>query len=205
MSRSSSSERWLREHGRDLYVQKAKRAGYRSRAAYKLAEIDRRDRLLRPGLVVVDLGAAPGGWSQVACERIGSRGVVVAVDVLEMASLAGVTFIRGDFTEPSVLQEVLATVGDGVDLVLSDMAPNMSGMKALDQARIMRLAESALAFAEQALRPGGDLLVKAFYGEGLDEFLRALRGRFAKVATRKPQASRGRSSETYLLARGYGQ
>jgi len=200
--RKAGSRRWLREHERDVYVQKARGEGYRSRAAYKLKEIDRRDRLLRPGMRVVDLGAAPGGWSQVVRERLGTRGTVIAVDVLEMPSLAGVTFIQGDFTDTNVLRAVQEAAAGGVDLVLSDMAPNMSGMRAIDQPRMMYLAECALAFAEQALNPGGDLLLKVFHGEGFDEFLRMLRARFAKVAIRKPDASRDRSSETYVLARG---
>lgn len=192
----------MREHERDVYVQKARGEGYRSRAAYKLKEIDRRDRLLRPGMTVVDLGAAPGGWSQVVRERLGTRGTVIAVDVLEMPSLAGVTFIQGDFTDANVLRAVREAATGGVDLVLSDMAPNMSGMRAVDQPRMMHLAECALAFAEQALKPGGDLLLKVFHGEGFDEFLRMLRARFGRVAIRKPDASRDRSSETYVLARG---
>lgn len=200
--RKAGSRRWLREHERDVYVQKARGEGYRSRAAYKLKEIDRRDRLLRPGMRVVDLGAAPGGWSQVVRERLGMRGTVIAVDVLEMPSLAGVTFIQGDFADTNVLRAVQEAAAGGVDLVLSDMAPNMSGMRAIDQPRMMHLAECALAFAEQALNPGGDLLLKVFHGEGFDEFLRMLRARFAKVAIRKPDASRDRSSETYVLARG---
>lgn len=200
--RKAGSRRWLREHERDVYVQKARGEGYRSRAAYKLKEIDRRDRLLRPGMRVVDLGAAPGGWSQVVRERLGTRGTVIAVDVLEMPSLAGVTFIQGDFADTNVLRAVQEAAAGGVDLVLSDMAPNMSGMRAIDQPRMMYLAECALAFAEQALNPGGDLLLKVFHGEGFDEFLRMLRARFAKVAIRKPDASRDRSSETYVLARG---
>ena len=200
--RKASSKRWLREHERDIYVQKARGEGYRSRAAYKLKEIDRRDRLIRPGMTVVDLGAAPGGWSQVVRERLGSQGAVIAVDILEMPSLAGVTFVQGDFTDAAVLNQVMAAAGGGVDLVLSDMAPNMSGMRAVDQPRMMYLAECALAFAEQALRPEGDVLLKVFHGEGFDAFLRMLRARFAKVAIRKPDASRDRSSETYVLARG---
>lgn len=200
--RKASSRRWLREHERDVYVQKARGEGYRSRAAYKLKDIDRRDRLLRPGMTVVDLGAAPGGWSQVVRARLGTRGTVIAVDMLEMPSLAGVTFIQGDFTDADVLRAVREAAAGGVDLVLSDMAPNMSGMRAVDQPRMMHLAECALAFAEQTLKPGGDLLLKVFHGEGFDEFLRMLRARFAKVAIRKPEASRDRSSETYVLARG---
>lgn len=192
----------MREHERDAYVRKARGEGYRSRAAYKLKQIDRRDRLLRPGMTVVDLGSAPGGWSQVVRERLGTRGTVIAVDILGMPSLAGVTFIQGDFTDPDILRAVRGAAAGGVDLVLSDMAPNMSGMRAVDQPRMMHLSECALAFAEQALKPGGDLLLKVFHGEGFDDFLRVLRARFARVAVRKPDASRDRSSETYVLARG---
>lgn len=205
MAKSSSSKRWLREHATDLYVQKARSEGYRSRAAYKLIEIHRRDRLLRPGMTVVDLGAAPGGWSQVARELVGDAGIVIATDVLPMPALAGVDFIEGDFTEAVVFERILAALqGRPADLVLSDMSPNMSGMKAVDQARSMGLAECALEFAAKALKPGGDLLVKVFHGEGFDAYLRELRQRFAKVSVRKPKASRDRSSETYVLARGHG-
>lgn len=200
--RKASSKRWLREHERDVFVQKARSEGYRSRAAYKLLEIDRRDRLLKPGMTVFDLGAAPGGWSQVVRERLGNSGTVIAVDLLEMPSLAGVHFIQGDFTDAAVVEQMRQNAGGPADLVLSDLAPNMSGMRAVDQPRMMHLVESVLYFAERSLKPGGDLLLKVFHGEGFDEFLRDLRSRFEKVAIRKPEASRDRSSETYVLARG---
>jgi 23S rRNA (uridine2552-2'-O)-methyltransferase len=197
-----SSKRWLREHERDVFVQRARGEGFRSRAAYKLQEIDQRDRLLKPGIIVVDLGAAPGGWSQVVQKRLGGQGTIIAVDLLEMPSIAGVEFIQGDFTDTAIVERIRAAAGGPADLVLSDMAPNMSGMRAVDQPRMMHLVESVLYFAERSLKPGGDLLLKIFHGEGFDEFLRALRARFKKVAIRKPEASRDRSSETYVLARG---
>jgi 23S rRNA (uridine2552-2'-O)-methyltransferase len=197
-----SSKRWLREHERDVFVQRARGEGFRSRAAYKLQEIDQRDRLLKPGITVVDLGAAPGGWSQVVQKRLGGQGTIIAVDLLEMPSIAGVEFIQGDFTDTAIVERIRAAAGGPADLVLSDMAPNMSGMRAVDQPRMMHLVESVLYFAERSLKPGGDLLLKIFHGEGFDEFLRALRARFKKVSIRKPEASRDRSSETYVLARG---
>jgi 23S rRNA (uridine2552-2'-O)-methyltransferase len=193
----------MARHVADPYVRKARAAGYRSRAAFKLAEIDRADRLFAPGQCVVDLGAAPGGWSQIAVERVGPAGRVIAVDLLEMAPLAGVTIVRGDFTDEAVLRAVaLALGGERADLVLSDMAPNLSGVAASDQARSLHLCELALEFAVGHLKPGGGLLVKAFQGEGFPEFLRRLRTGFARVDSRKPGASRSRSSEMYLLARG---
>lgn len=204
MARSKSSARWLREHFTDEYVKRAQEEGYRSRAAYKLLEIDEKDRLLRPGLTVVDLGAAPGGWSQLAARLVGGQGAVIALDVLPMEPLAGVEFIQGDFRETAVLERLLDVLnGRPVDLVISDMAPNTSGIKAVDQPRGMYLAELALDFAGQCLRSGGDLLVKVFQGEGFDPFLKSLRAGFATVAPRKPKASRARSAERYLLARNY--
>ncbi len=204
MARSKSSARWLREHFTDEYVKRAQEEGYRSRAAYKLLEIQEKDRLLRPGLTVVDLGAAPGGWSQLAARLVGGQGAVIALDVLPMEPLAGVEFIQGDFRETAVLERLMAMLnGRPVDLVISDMAPNTSGIKAVDQPRGMYLAELALDFAGQCLRSGGDLLVKVFQGEGFDPFLKSLRAGFATVAPRKPKASRARSAERYLLARNY--
>lgn len=204
MTRTKSSARWLREHFTDEYVKRAQEEGYRSRAAYKLLEIHEKDRLLRPGSTVVDLGAAPGGWSQLAARLLGGRGAVIALDVLAMEPLEGVEFIRGDFRETAVLERLLGALGGrAVDLVMSDMAPNTSGIKAVDQPRGMYLAELALDFAGQCLRSGGDLLVKVFQGEGFDPFLKGLRGTFASVAPRKPKASRARSAERYLLARNY--
>ncbi|MGE0383514.1 MAG: RlmE family RNA methyltransferase [Gammaproteobacteria bacterium] len=204
MARSSSSKRWLREHADDPYVKKAAVDGYRSRAAYKLIELDRRDRLLRPGQRVIDLGAAPGGWSQVARQRVGSAGRVVACDLLAMDPIPGVTFICGDFNDVAVLEAVLEASGGGADIVLSDMAPNISGIKAADQARSIGLAELALDCAGRTLAPGGAMLVKVFQGEGLDGLVAEIKLRFARVLHRKPDASRGRSAELYLLAQGYG-
>ena len=204
MARSKSSARWLREHFTDEYVKRAQQDGYRSRAVYKLLEIHEKDRLLRPGLAVVDLGAAPGGWSQLATRLVGGQGRVMALDILPMESLPSVEFIEGDFRETAVLDQLLAALdGRSVDLVLSDMAPNTSGVKAVDQPSSLYLAELALDFARQCLKPGGDFLVKAFQGEGFDKFLKELRVAFATVAPRKPRASRARSAEQYLLARNY--
>lgn len=204
MARSKSSGRWLQEHHKDPYVQRSRAEGYRSRASYKLLEIARADRLIRKGDVVVDLGAAPGGWSQVAAELTGDAGVVVASDILPMDALAGVQFIQGDFTEGAVLAEVLAALGGRrADLVMSDMAPNMSGIRDVDQPRAMLLAEFALEFASSTLRPGGTFLGKLFHGEGFDDFIRSLRVAFGSVATRKPDASRGRSREVYVVARQF--
>lgn len=204
MARSKSSTRWLREHFTDEYVRRAQAEGYRSRAVYKLLEIQEKDRLLRPGAIVVDLGAAPGGWSQLAARLVGPRGAVIALDVLPVEPLVGVEFIQGDFRETAVLEGLLNVLnGRPVDLVISDMAPNITGIKAVDQPRGMCLAELALDFARQCLRPGGDFLVKAFQGEGIDPFLGELRAAFAAVLPRKPKASRARSAERYWLARNY--
>lgn len=204
MARSKSSTRWLREHFTDEYVKRAQQEGYRSRSVYKLLEIQEKDRLLRPGLTVVDLGAAPGGWSQLATRLAGGQGRVIALDILPMEPLPGVQFIKGDFRETAVLDQLLAALeGRTVDLVLSDMAPNTSGIKAVDQPSSLYLAELALDFASQRLRSGGDFLVKAFQGEGFDNFFKVLRTGFTTVAPRKPRASRPRSAEQYLLARNY--
>ncbi|HUX26792.1 MAG TPA: RlmE family RNA methyltransferase [Burkholderiales bacterium] len=203
MSRSKTSKAWMREHVNDPYVQKAKAEGYRSRAAYKLLELDKKDKLLAPGQLVVDLGAAPGSWSQVAAAKLGPRGRVVAVDLLPMEPLPGVRFIQGDFREQAVLDALLLALGGSkADLVICDLAPNISGIAVSDQARVMYLAELALEFARQALKPGGSLLVKVFQGAGFTEFLGVMRKAFAKVGSRKPEASRGRSSELYLLGKG---
>ncbi|UYG07944.1 23S rRNA (uridine(2552)-2'-O)-methyltransferase RlmE [Halomonas sp. M4R1S46] len=201
---SKSSAGWLKEHFDDRYVQQSWQDGYRSRASYKLLALDEKDRLLRPGMTVIDLGAAPGGWSQVAAERVGDAGLVIASDLLEMDALAGVDFVQGDFTEESVLEAVLARLGDRpVDLVMSDMAPNMSGMAAIDQPQAMYLVELALDLARQTLSPGGAFLAKVFQGEGFDAYLKELRSDFTRVVTRKPEASRARSREVYLLAEGF--
>jgi 23S rRNA (uridine2552-2'-O)-methyltransferase len=193
----------MHEHVSDPFVQRAKAEGYRSRASFKLMEIDDRDHLIRPGSVVVDLGAAPGGWSQVAAQRMNGRGRVVALDLLEMTGLHGVEFIQGDFREESVLgrlEELLA--GEKVDLVLSDMAPNISGGPVSDQARVMHLAELGLDFSRHWLKPDGAFLVKVFQGYGYEDFVREMREVFRSVLTRKPDASRDRSSEVYLLGKG---
>ncbi|MGQ4878191.1 23S rRNA (uridine(2552)-2'-O)-methyltransferase RlmE [Billgrantia sp. LNSP4103-1] len=201
---SKSSAGWLKEHFDDRFVQQSWQDGYRSRASYKLLALDDKDRLFKPGMSVIDLGAAPGGWSQVAADRVGPEGMVIASDILEMDGLAGVEFIQGDFTEDTVLEAILsALAGRPVDLVMSDMAPNMSGMSAIDQPQAMYLVELALDLARQTLRPGGRFLAKVFQGEGFDAYLKELRGSFTKVATRKPEASRARSREVYLLADGY--
>ncbi|MCW5579121.1 MAG: 23S rRNA (uridine(2552)-2'-O)-methyltransferase RlmE [Dokdonella sp.] len=203
MARSKSSSRWLREHFNDPYVKRAQAEGWRSRAVFKLEELIERDQLLRPGMVVVDLGAAPGGWSQVARERLGDRGRVIALDILPMQGIGGVDFIHGDFREEAVLSELEQRLaGAPVDLVLSDMAPNMSGVAAVDQPRSMHLVELAEEFAARHLRPGGAFLTKVFQGEGFDEFVRRLRGAYARVSIRKPKASRARSPEVYALATG---
>ncbi|MEQ6889559.1 23S rRNA (uridine(2552)-2'-O)-methyltransferase RlmE [Halomonas sp. CS7] len=201
---SKTSKGWMKEHFDDRFVQQSWQDGYRSRASYKLLALDEKDRLLRPGMTVIDLGAAPGGWSQVAAERVGSDGVVIASDILEMDALADVDIVQGDFTEAHVLEAILETLGDRpVDLVMSDMAPNMSGMAAIDQPQAMYLVELALDLARQTLSPGGTFLAKVFQGEGFDEFLKELRGSFKRVVTRKPEASRARSREVYLLAEGF--
>jgi 23S rRNA (uridine2552-2'-O)-methyltransferase len=197
MKRSKTSKQWMQEHVSDPYVQRAQKDGYRSRAAYKLLEIDARDHLLKPGAVVVDLGATPGGWSQVAAAR-GCR--VIALDLLPLPPLPGVEFIQGDFREDGVLAQLEQALGGRrVGLVISDMAPNISGIGVADQARAMHLAELALDFASNHLQPGGAFLVKVFQGAGFEDFLRAMRGHFGRVLTRKPGASRDRSSEVYLL------
>ncbi len=204
MPRTKSSERWLARQKKDEFVKRARKEGARSRAIYKLEEIDRRDHLLRPGMTVVDLGAAPGGWSQYVKSRVGASGRVLALDVLPMAAIPGVEFIEGDFTEQPVLDLLMERLqGRAVDLVISDMAPNMSGVPSVDQARSMGLAELALDFADKALKPGGDLLLKAFQGAGFNELHAAMRRRFDKLISRKPQASRSESREIYLLGKGF--
>jgi 23S rRNA (uridine2552-2'-O)-methyltransferase len=203
MTRNKTDKAWMREHVTDHFVQQAKRHGLRSRAAYKLEQLCERDRLISSGMMVVDLGSAPGGWSQIAAQRVGAKGRVIAVDVLEMAPIRGVSFIRGDFREPETLAAVeQALAGVPVDLVVSDMSPNISGIGVSDQARASHLAELALDFAVKWLKPGGNLLVKAFQGSGYTELRSSLRSHFAELLTRKPEASRGRSSEIYLLGKG---
>ena len=203
--RTKSSARWLAEHASDEFVKRAKVEGWRSRAVFKLAEIQERERLLRPGIRCVDLGAAPGGWSQYAARIVGGSSRIVATDILPMDAIPGVEFVQGDFREESVLEQVLAAVGsERVDLVLSDMAPNMAGIDAVDQPRSMYLAELALEFAGRVLTPGGDALIKLFQGAGFDEIVREARRRYGRVVTKKPKASRTRSPEIYLLARQFG-
>jgi 23S rRNA (uridine2552-2'-O)-methyltransferase len=202
MARSKTSQAWLREHVNDPYVQRARAEGYRSRAAYKIMEIDAKDRLFRPGQTVVDLGATPGGWSQIAARKVAPRGRVIAVDLLDMPPLKGVEFICGDFSAPEGLEALETALGGGkADLVLSDMSPNISGIAMADQARSIGLAELALDFALDHLQPEGAFLVKCFQGSGFQELLQKMRSEFESVVSRKPGASRGRSSEMYLLAR----
>ena len=203
MKRTRTSKAWMREHVTDPYVQRARAEGYRSRAAYKLIEIDDRYRLIHPGDTIVDLGAAPGGWSQVAARRMKGKGRVLALDLLEMDGLAGVEFIQGDFREEHVLDQLAGWLsGERAELVLSDMAPNMSGVPLSDQARVMHLAELGLDFCSRWLKPEGAFLVKVFQGQGYGDFVREMKLVFESVATRKPEASRGRSAEVYLLGKG---
>ena len=203
MKRAKTSKAWMKEHVNDFFVKQAKKEGYRSRAAYKLLEIADRDRLLKPGMIVVDLGAAPGSWSQVASQKIGHKGKVIALDILEMAPLPGVEFIQDDFREERALHELRKHLGEQQpDLVISDMAPNMSGIAVSDQARSMYLAELALAFSIEQLNYGGNFLVKVFQGRDFDSFIRDMRAGFSNVLVRKPEASRNRSNELYLVGLG---
>lgn len=200
MKRTRTSKAWMQEHVSDEFVKRAQREGYRARAAYKLMEIDDKDHLIKPGMVVVDLGSAPGSWSQVAIQRLQGKGRVIALDILEMQPVPGVEFLQGDFREDSVLTQLESKLeGQQVDLVISDMAPNISGINVTDQARVAHLAELALEFAKDWLKPGGNLLVKVFAGSGFDDNLKAMREIFEQVVTRKPKASRDRSSEIFLL------
>lgn len=202
--RSHSSARWLAEHEADVYVQRARELGYRSRAVFKLEELQQKDRLIRPGMTVVDLGAAPGGWSQLARPLLGRGGRLVALDILPMAPIPDVDFVQGDFREQAVLRELEQRIGtQAVDLVLSDMAPNIGGVDSADQAAAIYLCELALEFARAHLKPGGAFAVKVFQGEGFDAYLKSLRCAFQAVAVRKPKASRRRSREVYLVARGH--
>ncbi|MCB1723843.1 MAG: 23S rRNA (uridine(2552)-2'-O)-methyltransferase RlmE [Gammaproteobacteria bacterium] len=204
MARSKSSHRWMQRHVNDEYVKRSKREGYRSRAAYKLLEIQEKDRVLKPGQVVVDLGAAPGGWSQVAADIVGPSGDVIAIDLLDMDTVPGVTFIRDDFREDRAVDALAALLnGRPVDLVISDMAPNVSGVAAVDQPRAMHLVELALEFCDRHLKPGGGFVCKVFHGEGFDEWMREVKQRFGRAVTRKPKASRPNSREVYLVAGNY--
>ena len=202
MSRSKSSKRWLNEHHKDDFVRKSRLESYRSRAVYKLAEIDNRDQLIKPKMSVVELGAAPGGWTQYVAEKLSPQGSLVAVDILAMDSVPGATILQGDFTENETLEQIRETLGGkAADLVLSDMAPNFSGQQAVDQPRAMYLAELALDMCNELLAPGGSFLVKTFQGAGFEEFIRDVRSAFDVVRSRKPEASRPRSREVYILAK----
>jgi 23S rRNA (uridine2552-2'-O)-methyltransferase len=204
MSRSKSSSRWLKEHFDDEFVLRAQKEGYRSRAIYKLIEIQHKDHILKPGMTVIDLGAAPGGWSEYAVKQLGSNGRMIALDILPMEPLDGVEIIQGDFREDAVLEQLLDLMGGArADLVISDMAPNISGMEVVDIPRSYYLAELALDLARQVLKPGGGLLVKLFQGEGFDSYQQELKHSFSRVVMRKPKASRARSREIYALATGY--
>ncbi|GAB3215763.1 23S rRNA (uridine(2552)-2'-O)-methyltransferase RlmE [Pseudaeromonas pectinilytica] len=202
--RTPSSTRWLKEHFDDKYVQKAQKLGLRSRAVFKIDEIQLKDKLIKPGMTVVDLGAAPGGWSQFCVEQVGDKGRVIACDILPMDPIAGVDFLQGDFREESVLAALLERVGDAkVDVVLSDMAPNMSGTPAVDQPRSIYLIELALDMCRQVLAPNGSFVVKVFQGVGSEEYLKAVREVFKVVKVRKPDSSRARSREVYIVATGF--
>ncbi len=204
MKRSKSSSRWLNEHVNDPYVKRAQKDGLRSRASYKLMELNEKDRLIRPGMLIMDLGSAPGGWSQVAGKLVGEQGRVLATDILPMDPLDNVDFIQGDFTSDAVFQQLLAKLdGRLPDLIISDIAPNISGVAAADQASSMYLVELTLDMVRQVLKPGGNYVVKVFQGEGSDEFLKDVRTSFEKVMIRKPEASRPRSREVYLVAKGF--
>lgn len=204
MARSKSSNRWLDEHVNDPFVKQAQKDGYRSRASYKLLEINEKDKLIRPNMLVMDLGSAPGGWSQVAAKLVGHKGRVVASDILPMDTIAGVEFIQGDFTEESVFDEIMGVVnGAPVDVVISDMAPNISGVDAADQASSMYLVELALDMARQVLKPKGSYVAKVFQGVGYDEYLKDVRSSFEKVVIRKPESSRARSREVYIVGKGF--
>lgn len=203
VKKNKTTKAWITEHVNDAYVQRARTEGWRSRAAFKLTEVDDKDKLLKPGMTVVDLGSAPGSWSQVAAKRVAPGGKLIALDLLAMEPVHGVEFIQGDFHDAAVLQALVdALAGRQVDLVLSDMAPNMSGIGMVDQARVMLLAELTLEFCSMHLKPGGDMLVKVFQGDGFMELRRALQQQFQTLQMRKPAASRNRSAEIYLLARG---
>jgi 23S rRNA (uridine2552-2'-O)-methyltransferase len=200
----SSSKAWLKEHRDDPYVQQAQREGYRSRACYKLLEIQEKDKLIRPGMTILDLGSAPGGWSQVAVKLVGHSGRVIASDILPMDGIAGVEFIEGDFLEDAIFEQLLATIGSTpVDVVISDMSPNMSGVNAVDQPRSMYLVELALDMSRRVLKDGGVFVTKIFHGEGFDELFRDAKSSFDQVLTRKPKASRPRSREVYLVAKDF--
>jgi 23S rRNA (uridine2552-2'-O)-methyltransferase len=203
MKVSRTSKAWMQEHLNDEFVKRAQKEGYRARAAYKLIEIDDKDKLIKPGMTIVDLGSTPGSWSQVAVQRLKGNGKVIALDILDMTGIAGVTFIQGDFREEAVLKQLQTAINNKpVDLVIADMAPNISGVKDVDQAGAAYLTELALEFSKDWLKPNGNFLVKVFIGAGFDELVKTMRLHFDKVVTRKPKASRDRSSEVYLLGLG---
>lgn len=204
MARSKSSGRWLKEHVNDPFVKQAQKDGYRSRASYKLIALNERDKLIKPGMLVIDLGSAPGGWSQVASKMVGDSGKLIASDILPMDALPDVDFIQGDFTEESVFDEIMAVIADRpVDVVISDMAPNISGVSSADQAGSIYLIELALDMAQRVLKPNGSFVAKAFQGEGYDEFVQLVREQFQNVFIRKPEASRARSREVYVVGKGF--
>jgi len=204
MAKSKSSKSWLKEHFDDEYVRRSQQDGYRSRAIYKLIEIDRKDRLIKPGMTIIDLGAAPGGWSEYCVKKIGKKGTMIALDILPMEPIDGVSIIEGDFREDAVFEQLMAVMAEKkADLVISDMAPNISGMGSVDMPRAYYLAELALDLARQVLKPGGGLLVKLFQGEGFEAYNRDLKAGFSRVVMRKPKASRPRSREIYALATGF--
>jgi len=203
MAQNKKRSPWLQQHLDDPYVKQAQKDGYRSRAAYKLVEIDQRDRILKPGMIVIDLGAAPGGWTQLALQKVGAKGKVLAVDILPMDDIPGAIILEGDFTQQETLDRMFGVLGQTkVDLVISDMAPNISGVKSVDQVRAMYLAELALDLACNVLEPTGNFVVKVFMGEGFDEFIKTIRQRFRSVSVRKPAASRAKSRENYIVAKG---
>lgn len=204
MARSKTSAAWLKEHVDDLWVKKAQQDGYRTRASYKLLELDDKDKLFRAGMSVLDLGSAPGGWSQVVAERLQGNGVIIASDILPMDPIAGVDFVQGDFTEQHIFDEIMTLVDSRpIDLVISDMAPNISGVASIDQPRSMYLVELALDMAQQVLKPNGQFVAKVFQGEGFDDYVQQVKATFSKVVIRKPKASRARSREVYLVAKGF--
>lgn len=204
MARSKSSGRWLKEHVNDPFVKQAQKDGYRSRASYKLIALNERDKLIKPGMLVIDLGSAPGGWSQVASKMVGDSGKLIASDILPMDALPDVDFIQGDFTEETVFDEIMSVIADRpVDVVISDMAPNISGVSSADQAGSIYLIELALDMAQRVLKPNGSFVAKAFQGEGYDEFVQLVREQFQNVFIRKPEASRARSREVYVVGKGF--
>lgn len=206
MARSTSSNRWLEEHVNDPYVKQAQIDGYRARAAYKLIELNKKDKLIRPGMLVVDLGSAPGSWSQIAGRLVGLKGRVIASDILPMDSLDGVDFIQGDFTEESVFNEIMDLLGGAkADLVICDMAPNLSGVDTIDQTASIYLVELALDMARQVLKPKGNFVAKVFHGEGYDDYVKTVKNSFEKVVIRKPDSSRARSREVYVVGKGFKQ